>query len=822
MAQTLLPPWAPIPIKTYHRNEFQRRANNYGISYDQKNNKQYDVNYKGPMSPWIRCVSNTLVKNKVSGIQREGFILYGGKGFEDRYGINTNGTYGKQVIGYDLKGDPHIIDNADANTAQPFRPNPAIKSIDVKIKMDVYRTATIRWDAFSLDQMNYMSYYFFTPRNTILLEWGWNNFDQSSMIDLSNPGKFAALDDSTGLYTVYSDSENPDQPSTFTFVSGSQYNSNVMSQQSRGILDAYSDPYVFEYGTEKSNGNYDGMIGQVFNWSYIFNDATLTYECTTEIASNSKYYMGLSVRNYTFVTDAQDDSQATVIQEFNSYWDHKFEADVKSAQGKTGVLINNNVDLNGRYFNIGNYANSQHSSSKIKHNDNNYVTIGFFLDLLSSFIPKKLNKVINIEDVYIGAHPNLISTDPDVIIPNPYTPVYYSYNILHNTIPSVRKERTRILKGDKGLVPANKLMVRVLNNINKDNPSGRKNLNEILNYNRNGDSSFSFPLSNPLPDDTSDQYLYKGKLTNIYISTKFIKLITKQSDIMEILKALCSKLNNIGLFWSLSPICSDQNTIKIVDTAFTDVNFLKIAKNDLGIDSIIYYLDTTSQLSIVRNFKFDVKLSDAVANSIVMRNQVNKDSTADATLNNRENFDVEDDVQVTDMILPKLDVESKREAAVAKAKEANSKSIADSLNPVAKQALQEAMDARNDKATEIDLGEHNNIDKDNLSVEIPGGIIHLGLNEKYKEKLQEMLNDPTPAFTNFNSMPIPGVTAEFTLNGIGGLKTFQVFGVKALPRPYKDNIVFKIKEINHTVSENVWNTSIISNVIPSRSLQAII
>ena len=64
-------------------------------------------------------------------------------------------------------------------------------------------------------------------------------------------------------------------------------------------------------------------------------------------------------------------------------------------------------------------------------------------------------------------------------------------------------------------------------------------------------------------------------------------------------------------------------------------------------------------------------------------------------------------------------------------------------------------------------------------------------------------------------MPIPQAEVSFTIEGIGGIKTFQIFGIKNLPSYYKNSVIFKIKEINHTISQSDgWNTKIIASIIP--------
>ena len=65
---------------------------------------------------------------------------------------------------------------------------------------------------------------------------------------------------------------------------------------------------------------------------------------------------------------------------------------------------------------------------------------------------------------------------------------------------------------------------------------------------------------------------------------------------------------------------------------------------------------------------------------------------------------------------------------------------------------------------------------------------------------------------------MPNIQAVFTLQGIGGLRTFQMFLVDDLPGPYsKDDIVFRITNVTETIEGGKWTTSIQAGIIPLRN-----
>ena len=55
----------------------------------------------------------------------------------------------------------------------------------------------------------------------------------------------------------------------------------------------------------------------------------------------------------------------------------------------------------------------------------------------------------------------------------------------------------------------------------------------------------------------------------------------------------------------------------------------------------------------------------------------------------------------------------------------------------------------------------------------------------------------------------PGFTVEITLQGISGLRTFQLFSLKNLPSPYSEReIICQIVDVSHKVDAGNWTTTI--------------
>ena len=63
--------------------------------------------------------------------------------------------------------------------------------------------------------------------------------------------------------------------------------------------------------------------------------------------------------------------------------------------------------------------------------------------------------------------------------------------------------------------------------------------------------------------------------------------------------------------------------------------------------------------------------------------------------------------------------------------------------------------------------------------------------------------------TNVYGGQQPGFTVEMTLQGISGLRTFQLFSLKNLPSPYSESeIMCQIVDISHKIENGNWTTVI--------------
>ena len=245
LTQPMTPPWRNSPIPQFIREEFKRRAD-YGVVYpsEQRNNAtKYSKDYRGPQTSWIRLYSNAKVTHNTNSIGNGFVMTHGSTGFYNSYGINNNNTQQnspkEQTIGYDRNGKPHIL--LSDKILQRHRPPPTVSSIEVHIKRDIYRMATIQWKCFSIDQLEYLLPYFFTPYVTLILEWGWNNFDNDSLVQLDQDGIFVSSHSKSKFSLNYATN------------TGEIIQVDGKTPIGNGVFSAFSVPQLFEQYTKNSS-----------------------------------------------------------------------------------------------------------------------------------------------------------------------------------------------------------------------------------------------------------------------------------------------------------------------------------------------------------------------------------------------------------------------------------------------------------------------------------------------------------------------------------------------------------------------------------------
>ena len=944
-------PWAPHPIPSWIIKEFIRRQNDIGLDYPVPVSINWDdngnwQNYKGPMTAWARVFSNGT--GRVSGKSdfpiRNGFILHGGDGFDKSYGITDN----RNVLGYDSEGVEHVLNvSGDGNfvtfpnsissenrTVQKFLPVPGITSIDAVIQKERIRKITVNWKCYGYAQLEYMTPYFLSPKISAFVEFGWNHFNPISLLDLRDSN----LDNLKELFTN----------------SGSLlYNENI----------------------RKSFGLYDVTMGIVSGFDFTSQDG-ITYDCKTEILSKHANFSGVQINNSATVLS--DDKKTSVQSKFSDYIEKrltKLPNCILQKKNFMDALDKDEIDAlqkgtflsstfpfykydDGQYIDWeGNNGNgrpedriffgrrdgdgdSQMMNGKStydwdsKEQNEIWVTMGFIVELTNVFFNKDLNielknaksyslYEIDIDDVKIGAHPNLISCDGSVLlIPNQKAPKYnlgvkfpignpddndYQKQIL-DTGPNKSlylasnlsfspssslcdrtlfkifrtgykpfnelndpKAPTEIIKNIKfsdigsgnlavDLLKTedqllkrllfNKPEVKLLNKITSNSKTDdkekqssnqsplekrakkkisfnvfRDDLDGIINRFRY--NNYDMPGTRSFPqwkddDENSKPAGYWGYLKDLYVNKNVLIECAKSSETVEsFYNSLFGKINAAAAkIWELSIVedSEDSGKLRIVDKKYVQYNKMKIYQFDVGASN-----------NFIKTINFTAQLSNVAANQVISSASTNKTSAGnspngDVNSNQIIPFPYGDRFYKDTLIKPRkidenLEIIKQLQGNPAPSGASNGSYIM-SFKTYKNSNFKPQTTEQKEKISIAKLQSAARTGRDDVGTSgefIPGigedevtgwNIVNLVLPND--SLLIALMNDMDfKNNTNIYGGQQPGFTVEMTLQGISGLRTFQLFSLKNLPSPYSEReIICQIVDVSHKVDAGNWTTTI--------------
>lgn len=949
-------PWEPCVFEPPIAKELDRRKSSRSFNYVEASQGGWDSenvgtgewrDYKGPMSPWVRFCSNSvgpefqtdpdgkyIMKEGKrlpleNGGKKPGFVLFGGKEFYTGYGFKPSGLEaGNSIIGYLPDGiTTHTIDN-DINSNYPIHvPPPEIERITVKIQKELYRQATVEWVCFSKKQLEHMTPYFLIPGISCVLEWGWNHFDSTCLLDLSNMPKLKELNNNP--YLLYTDH----------------------------IL--------------KSNGNYDVLMGRVTNFGWTVDGNKI--KCTTEITSQDRIYSGLmtdsvSVFKDTKTAKAKEQADLKIFNNLKNFINENI-TDFKSiptdedpAENKAvgsivkyikkvygtgpdskwkeyvyGVFYgrdreesfqNNVVKLitDSKIPGAGYVATVLDSIAYAAGNEHDFdyrndykkiwLNMGLVIEIINYFTQNATtfnNEPmfrIDIDNVIITAHPNLISCDSNVLlIPNAAAPRYfwgkyalktfdydfvihrkvdiknidygvttdYDRTVIARYISEKKKkqsatedpaEKDRLeteyrekwiaylkmkekvterqiaadVKGDDFNLKEDGIDLKISSikpikvgsfedatstnssdktsladyKINRVCGQGdlayRDNLDELINENRKKFESrrpFAFPFetvtarednSTGAPAEEIFKYPSKrtGYLKDLYINVNFIKTtIGNSENYVEFINNLLKGISvAAGEFWDFKLDSGSGDgkqkkgkpaSLKIVDTK------LMVTENKGTIYSFDYF--DADSLLLGTSFKPMLTTSQAIRSIYAPVNRDDKNISITSGTNELLDYKFrdrleEDDTTKNQDSIPIMDSDTSFKQMMERVQTVRPESSPDDPKLVCQMTVGE--------------GEKQIIRR-------------LAISPSRSQILKLLLDDGDDDFNPKYTGIMPGIEASFTIQGIGGLRTFMMFLVKNFPEPYSEkNIVFRITNVQETIESGKWTTVITAGIIPLR------
>lgn len=784
-------PWEPCNIPEEIQDELNRRKKNRSLRYVENTDLGNWDKYRGPMSPWVRLCSNSKGSEKV---KKEGFVFFGGKGFYSDYGFSKDKS-NPSIIGYVPSAgiNPHTIEN-DLNKDYPIHvPAPEIERIQVTIQKELYRRASIEWICFSRKQLEYMTPYFLVPGISCIMEWGWNLYNPKSLVNITDTGELEKL---------------------------------------------FNNPYpLYTENIIKSKGNYDVIFGIVTNFEWTVDGNK--FRCKTEITSKDRIYSGLIVDS-TAMDKSSTDENETGNKPFDSlveFVDKSLDqfknvittkpdaipqlADfckyVRASHPKNadeylyGVFFGRDTkDLKNKFQNK---PNKKEDFDQPQHTDL-WLNLGLVIDALNFHAcPLKGTKGkemlrVDIDDVAVGAHPNMISSNGSIcLIPNFESPHYFAGKYgpdktkSNNYAPGDFDAKLKVADYVKGVPPkfsdaknAKQLPDWRLQDIcGTGGTAYRDDIDQVINAIRyengvaTGKCSFPFQVPHKTLENKDYPAHYAGYLKNIYVNLSHLKsLLRNSSDITtyyQLVEKLLEGINGAcGGFWDLRLVSGlGDKTVPPNEPApmkIVDYKFMSFSNR-----GTVWSFDYFDADSLLLGIGFKPTLSNAQAIRTIYANTNNPGNTTVVTNGTNELLDYK-----------------------------------------FQDRLKLGENVGNAPTPKADKSGYEDTMRELQGISPCGGAYQMTTDTKIRRlampatAIQQLLlddsdEDNNPKYTGI----MPGIQATFTIQGIGGLRTFMMFLCRGLPEPYSEkNIVFRIVDVQETIEAGKWTTQITAGVIPLR------
>jgi hypothetical protein len=821
------------PMEDWVVNELKRRQGNIGLTENVNIINDYanfvnkgaflsldtsdsDFSYAGPKTAWIRLVSNAEVKRDNEKNSKIGFQLFSKEGFEKIYGFTSNTSsdqIGRTVLGYDVKGNPHTLEGTYFSDGDKLHvPPPGVQSLQTEMlggDGGKFRKATIKMVVPSLFQLDYITPYFLIPGITCVVEWGWNNFNPVSLLDIADVGQSrisaeealsnikASPASKAEISKRYNDPTHPAHASTKKKIEERR------TSDPKGIRGRLTDYNLIKNARKDSLGNYDSMIGKITNYSYnLRGDGG--YDVTLELLQAGEAMYGLQtapkakrideaskkeevLRNIKdfFETDLKDAIKESDINKPYTFFANQKTGDSNAVKGIAPI------ESSGRILNAKIVKSAFDSVLELRKDDVGWIRFDLFIQLLNIFSARvssvdpniQLFK-ININDSYITAHPNLKSTNGSILlIPNTAAP---SYNF---RIGSTSNDEKFLSDQQNDFESANEALKQIIESTNDKATVEdiRVDIAKFISINNKVDV---FPSLEDLSVTNGGVYGprgYYGKIGNLYISVDLInKVFSNTEKMLDALKTILDEMSGAAVnIWDFVIRAKDKNA-DALDLSIVDKNFS--TNIDQFRDKPLFTFNPIDNKSIVKNLTFGISLPDSVALQTVYGDNSTVETTREegtfyskirnqgATIQDRTWEDVKP-----------LDTSNDN-------------------GEVKKNRIQTGNVSFEKR--DYTLVEHTKKSKDNKEVAIQ-------LDEPNVELVKAAITADRNPNNNaiFNGL-VPGVEVELEILGLSGIRFLDVFRINGIPRNYADNALFQVKNVRQQLSDNIWSTYITAGLRP--------
>lgn len=855
-----LVPWEPHVFPEEIQSELRRRSINRGMKpvnsgvVSWKDGDDEWNNYRGPMTSWVRVCSNGYGPEQ-NGMP--GFVMYGGKDFFTSYGFNQGlrgqtSTPNVSILGYTPSGQPHIIEN-DIHAASKSAlhvPTPEVEKISANIQKELLRRVRIEWTCFSIKQLEYMTPYFLVPGISVIVEWGWNHFNMGSLLDLKDENKLATLyNDPYPLYTKNILDSRGNYEVVFGIITNFEW--SIDGNKIKCVTEVTSKDRLYAGMPLRSNMIEADRALSDDDQSTSAGKPKKDTQQGLGVADNFKKFVQQYIDKFKdvidptksadqivslYTTQGKADLERRPLRGFVQYLMDRYPKDAYK-EYLFGIYYGRDEKTVKQYVAGGgfapstdrtvkviddNYANKDFDFDCQSQRTNVWLNMGLVIELLNYHSQLKGVKDqpmfrVDIDDTIISGHPNLISADGKaILIPNALAPKYFTGHYGAETYkgdvqyekemqpctavhPTVFAQELDPADIKPSLKWANYRLRQLFlpMGIRRDDISSIINVNRYKYADPQGDYEFPFSGDYYVPEGNDlrkyDAY-YTGFLKNIYINTAVLKSIVDDPKVLffsDIVSGILDAINKAsGQFWKfkLDGGAGRLNTPGYAPMKIVDENLTQYTSNVGKVFTFDYYAADGLLQSV--NFRPTLSNAQAIRTIYAQTNLTNKQNTVLSGHNELLDYKFRDRLfmignQSGNTENKEVFTESSWKSSMAKLQ---------TVRPPDGAFQVTSKNAKGEKT-----------------------IYRLCLPPGNDDVLSLMLDDNdrghNPRYTGI----MPGIQAEFTVQGIAGIRTFAMFRVRGLPEPYSErNIIFRVINTTDTLQNGQWVTSIIAGVMPLR------
>jgi hypothetical protein len=809
------------PFRKYVRKQITQRQKAHGSGVNQ-NRTPEQLTYLNSKTAWVKLASGIKIGSKFPsepGIKASSwatlakqYVLFSGlSNLKDgKLNPRTNVYNGGKGV-YDV--------NTMGNNSSEFGmvPMPGITSVEVKCEnRGSIKKATVNFKCYSPEQFRILDILYLRIGYTMFLEWGWSSYLNNETGNLVSDYS-TLIEDPNGFFN--------DKWKKTTYI---------------GFL-----PQIEQQRIQK-NGNYDGLLCKVQNFSWTFSQDG-SYDIQLNLISLGDVVESLSC-NVTPPTKVSDFINVA-YKIFNDETEDSEEEGTAASKTPPGPVSN---FLSSYFFIQKLYLINEVNDGYWETNDcpSTFGTDGTLLPVRSKYIKKppkddpievtKYNQVIRFENeeqrkeikksiednkgiIISGNVKEDINDDNGYILFNQPLEldiesnqgardfIYFSYNTLEDDEDKLH---------DEGFYIRFKHLLDFINTSIIFKIKGSNTPIITIDTSIEGNKMYTFPfqvsldprvciVKNEIEPINSKRY-YKSlpdwkhedkgysRIMNIYLNCNMItRILSEKQDedgnvpIFEVIQSICTELNKaLGGVNNLEPVVDeDTNTMKIIDASYSEGK----PANDYVFELYGYDPSKNNQSNFVRNFNIKTEISSDFAT------MASVGSTAGGYVKGTEN------TMFSKWNRGLIDI-FKEEYVAATAVSSNK----DDKDP----SVLYVQEFWNKRFAPFGLTAPQDIEDDSSNPDacaISGEIIDKNIStvtEFYKYCHSRIQKDiPYYASPTVGFIPI---NLSITCEGISGIKIYNSINVNTtfLPKNYPNSLKFIIKGVNHKISDNDWETTI--------------